>query len=386
MSRAARHDRDRRPAPSSAEREPRCASSSSRCSASSTACCTATTRACCPGSAPRRATARVYVPGRRRASHRLEPHRALDRYRTCATRSPITSSRPGSSSTARRASTSGPPGTRSATSRSPRPLRSGSSPPVPATAIGAVVFDATGTAVLPAAVRPGRRARAAAPPPARGPRADVRADGVLRRLSAALQPGAARSARRRGLVVVVSDLLDADDWPRELRGARDPSRRRGRATSPIPATPHLPPVGLLTLVDPETGRRVEVQTDRPQDPRALRRRGRRATHGDQAAPCAARGAGHLSLSTDRDWLLDVGPVRRDAKEAPMTFLAPSRSVAPARGRGLAAVYVVLQRPPASLRGALHEPRPARVRRAHAGRAGAATSRPPRSGWRSSRSS
>jgi uncharacterized protein (DUF58 family) len=71
-----------------------------------------------------------------------------------------------------------------------------------------------------------------------------------------------RTARRRGLVVVISDLLDDSPWDRELRALalrhevvvvdlRDPRERE------------LPPVGLLMLIDPETGRRLEVQTSNP---------------------------------------------------------------------------------------------------------------------------
>jgi uncharacterized protein (DUF58 family) len=66
----------------------------------------------------------------------------------------------------------------------------------------------------------------------------------------------------------------------------------------------LPPVGLLMLVDPETGRRVEVQT------RSARLRARfAAAAADQrsAIATALRRAGveHMQLRTDRDWLQDI---------------------------------------------------------------------------------
>jgi uncharacterized protein (DUF58 family) len=111
------------------------------------------------------------------------------------------------------------------------------------------------------------------------------------------------TARRRGLIVVISDLLDDTDWPRELRAlavrhdvvvaeARDPREHA------------LPDVGLLMLVDPETGRRVEVQTTN----RKVRERFAAAVDrqlADRARSVRAAGASHLVLSTDRDWLLDV---------------------------------------------------------------------------------
>ncbi|GAA1698467.1 hypothetical protein GCM10009745_51130 [Kribbella yunnanensis] len=66
----------------------------------------------------------------------------------------------------------------------------------------------------------------------------------------------------------------------------------------------LPEVGLLTLVDPETGRRREVQTSS----RKLRRRyaDAMAAHRDRTTQ-AIRGAGaaHLVLRTDNDWVRDV---------------------------------------------------------------------------------
>jgi len=112
-----------------------------------------------------------------------------------------------------------------------------------------------------------------------------------------------RLARRRGLVVVISDLLDTSDWPRELRLL---ATRHEVVVAQIrdPRESELPPVGLLTLVDPETGRRQEVQTNS----RKLRERFAAAATEQQdgiARAVRSAGAGHLVLSTDRDWLLDV---------------------------------------------------------------------------------
>jgi uncharacterized protein (DUF58 family) len=71
-----------------------------------------------------------------------------------------------------------------------------------------------------------------------------------------------------------------------------------------PREADLPPVGYLTVVDPETGERHEVQTA----DRRLRERFATAAAEQRAAATRAvraAGAGHLQLSTDRDWLLDV---------------------------------------------------------------------------------
>jgi uncharacterized protein (DUF58 family) len=66
----------------------------------------------------------------------------------------------------------------------------------------------------------------------------------------------------------------------------------------------LPAVGLLTLVDPETGRRREVATH------AKRVRERYAeAAGEQRAGIAralrTAGAARLQLRTDRDWVRDI---------------------------------------------------------------------------------
>jgi hypothetical protein len=111
------------------------------------------------------------------------------------------------------------------------------------------------------------------------------------------------TARRRGLVVVITDLLDGSDWERELRALGE---RHDLVVAEVrdPRESELPPVGLLTLVDPETGERLEVQTSNPK----LRARFAAAASEQQTAHAravaSARGA-HLVLSTDRDWLLDV---------------------------------------------------------------------------------
>jgi uncharacterized protein (DUF58 family) len=116
---------------------------------------------------------------------------------------------------------------------------------------------------------------------------------------------AAYAARRRGLVVVVSDFLDQDTdaWQRELRAL---SARHEVVAVEVrdPRDAELPPVGLLTLVDPETGRLVDVPTGN----RKVRERFAAAAAAQRdgtARAVRAAGASHLVLSTDRDWMLDV---------------------------------------------------------------------------------
>jgi uncharacterized protein (DUF58 family) len=110
-------------------------------------------------------------------------------------------------------------------------------------------------------------------------------------------------ARRRGLVVVVSDFLAPQGWERSLQTIS--GRHEVLAVEVLdPRELELPPVGLLTLVDPETGRRIEVQTAKNR----VRERYAAAATGQRAEIARVlRGAGipHLVLRTDRDWLLDV---------------------------------------------------------------------------------
>jgi uncharacterized protein (DUF58 family) len=125
-------------------------------------------------------------------------------------------------------------------------------------------------------------------------------------LAAALE-SLRRPPRRRGLAVVVSDFLTepggTPDWERPLRALA--VRHDVLAIEVVdPRELELPAVGLLTLVDPETGGQVEVQTNR----RETRERYAAAARyqRDQIAAALRRcGAGHLQLRTDRDWLLDI---------------------------------------------------------------------------------
>lgn len=163
--------------------------------------------------------------------------------------------------------------------------------------VGAALVDPTGTRIVPP--RAGRPALL----------------GLLRRIErrprdveghTPLADGLRRVqqvARRRGLVVVVSDLLDDGDWPAALRHL---AARHDVVVVEVrdPREDELPDTGLLTLVDPETGGRLEVQTA---DTRLRQRfadaaRERRCRN-ERAV--RASGASRIVLSTDRDWVADV---------------------------------------------------------------------------------
>jgi uncharacterized protein (DUF58 family) len=152
------------------------------------------------------------------------------------------------------------------------------------------------------------------------PRARTGAPGDL---AAALEL-VRRPPRRRGLVAVVSDFMGGEsidgrpDWERPLRGLSD---RHELIAAEIldPRELDLPSVGLLTLVDPESGRQIEVQTGR----RDLRERYHDAAAAQRAQVAASlrhAGAGHLQLRTDRDWVADVVRFIVARRQAP----APAR--------------------------------------------------------------
>jgi uncharacterized protein (DUF58 family) len=113
-----------------------------------------------------------------------------------------------------------------------------------------------------------------------------------------------RTTGRRGLVVVVSDFLEpVESWERPLRQLA--ARHQVLAVEVLdPRELTLPDVGLLTVVDPETGRRREI----PTATKRLRERYAAAAAEQRAAiETAVRraGAAHLRLRTDGDWMRDI---------------------------------------------------------------------------------
>jgi len=173
--------------------------------------------------------------------------------------------------------------------------------------IGAVLLESSGTQVIPA--RAGRDAtfamlnRVVASPRAdESPHPGASGADAFDGLATALRQ-VGRLARRRGLVVVVSDFLTREEWVRPLRALV--ARHDVLAIEVLdPRELELPPVGLVTFVDTETGRRLEVQTasERVRDRFAAAAAAQRA---DIARSIVNVGAEHLVLRTDRDWLLDI---------------------------------------------------------------------------------
>jgi uncharacterized protein (DUF58 family) len=107
-------------------------------------------------------------------------------------------------------------------------------------------------------------------------------------------------ARQRSLVAVVSDFRGPQDWRRpllELAGRHDVIAIEIRD----PREQELSNVGLLWLVDPETGRQLRVDTRS----RRLRERFAAAAASERSQVrqiFTSVGARHVVLSTEGDWL------------------------------------------------------------------------------------
>jgi len=126
---------------------------------------------------------------------------------------------------------------------------------------------------------------------------DGRADLALglRRLTA--------TAKRRGLVVVISDFLGPDDWSHALRGL---ALRHDVLCVEVldPLEVELPDVGMLTVRDVATGKQLDVATGNTKL-RSDYAHAAAAQRAGIAAGIRRAGADHLQLRTDRDWLLDL---------------------------------------------------------------------------------
>ena len=113
----------------------------------------------------------------------------------------------------------------------------------------------------------------------------------------------AATMQRRGLAVVISDWLDPTPWQLPMR--RLAVRHEVLAIEVLdPRELALADVGVLDLVDPETGFLYEVQTS------DVRLRERYAAAAAAQRDTIARdlrgsGADHLTLRTDTDWMLDL---------------------------------------------------------------------------------
>lgn len=113
-----------------------------------------------------------------------------------------------------------------------------------------------------------------------------------------------RLATQTGVVVVISDFRDQHHWEKPLGSLR---MRHVIVAIEIgdPREQELPAAGRLALVDPETGRLVQINTSR----RAVRERfaalerERRERVADELRRLHVR---HVTLWTDQDWLAELG--------------------------------------------------------------------------------
>ncbi|ROP42857.1 DUF58 domain-containing protein [Pseudokineococcus lusitanus] len=173
----------------------------------------------------------------------------------------------------------------------------------------------TGRTALHAALRELAGSALADPPPVPGPPPRGRGRRAAEPASSPAAPDLAGALerlgaahRRRGLRVVVSDFLDGggDDpaaplpWERALR--RLSARHQVVAVEVVDRREReLPDVGVVELVDPESGEVVEVDTGRAAVREAFAAAG--AAHGARVGAALRRcGAAHLVLATDEDWV------------------------------------------------------------------------------------
>jgi uncharacterized protein (DUF58 family) len=118
----------------------------------------------------------------------------------------------------------------------------------------------------------------------------------------------ARAASQTGLVVVVSDFRGPRSWRRDMAalGARH-SLLAVEVRDPREAA--LPAAGNLALVDPESGRRLTVDSSDGRL-RARYERAERERREGVAEDLRRSGAEHVALTTAGDWLRELGRTLR----------------------------------------------------------------------------
>ena len=166
--------------------------------------------------------------------------------------------------------------------------------------VGLVAFGAAGPRVLPPrGSKPGmvalRRFLAEGTAPDGLNDSDGLADGLRH---------VARLARQPGLVVVISDFRDQRAWERPL-GSLGVGHSVLAVEIVDPRETELPRLGYLSLVDPESGALIEVDTSRRhvRDRFAAIERERREAVGRELRRLRVH---HVALSTDQDWLVALG--------------------------------------------------------------------------------
>ena len=113
-----------------------------------------------------------------------------------------------------------------------------------------------------------------------------------------------RAAKQPGLVAVISDFRDQEEWTRPLGALR--VRHSVLAVDVSDPREHeLPAVGRLTVVDPETGGLLTVDTSR----RRVRERfaeAERERREELVRELRRLRVHHVPLSSGDDWLLEMG--------------------------------------------------------------------------------
>jgi uncharacterized protein (DUF58 family) len=111
-------------------------------------------------------------------------------------------------------------------------------------------------------------------------------------------------ARQPGLVAVISDFRDQEGWLRPL-GALRAHHSVLAVEIGDPREREIPALGRLALIDPESGRRIEVDTSRRRvrERFAELERERRAEVGRELRRLRVD---HVVLDTDQQWLLELG--------------------------------------------------------------------------------
>lgn len=144
----------------------------------------------------------------------------------------------------------------------------------------------------------------------------------------------ARTQRRRGMRVVVSDFLTPGDqeldpnveppWERALR--RLTVRNQVLAVEVVDRRElEFPNVGEILIRDPETDFEQYVNTS---DPAARRRMNQASAAQRERIRIALRraGVGHIQLRTDRDWVHDIARFVLTYRRVASTLHAPPRGV------------------------------------------------------------
>ena len=178
-------------------------------------------------------------------------------------------------------------------------------------------------------------------------RAEPEADGAGPTGLADALSRCAALARARGFVAVVSDFRGPRDWVAPLQRLR---ARQGVLAIEIvdPREQTLPAVGDLWMVDPETGRQIQVNTNR----RAIRRRfaearGRRARRGRrrdaQRGRRPSRAVDGRRLAAYPGWAPPALGGDHARKAQPVTFQEPTVLVGLVLVPLAAIAYLMIQR-------------------------------------------